>query len=79
MQDEMKQCLGKVVFVKSLLQMVEIGWLIAHAGVTVMTTTSTAFRAYKTVLKSSKLLFLAKRIKKKGRSTAHRIWYCDQH
>ena len=67
----MKECLGKVVFLRSLLQIVEIGLLIAQAGVTAMTTTFTAFRVYKIVLKSSKLLFLAKTIKKNKHNEQH--------
>ena len=67
----MKQCLGKVVFLRTSLQIVEIDLLIAQAGVTAMTTTSTAFRVYKTVLKSSKLSFLAKTIKKNKHDEQH--------
>ena len=63
----MKQCLGEVVFLRTSLQIVEIDLLIAQAGVTAMTTTSTAVRVYKTVLKSSKLSFLAKTKKKKNK------------
>ena len=51
-----------IVFLRTSLQIVEIDLLIAQAGVTAVTTTSTAFRVYKTVLKSSKLSFLVKTI-----------------
>ena len=67
----MKQCLGEVVFLRTSLQIVEIDLLIAQAGVTAMTTTSTAVRVYKTVLKSSKLSFLAKTIKKNKHDEQH--------
>ena len=40
----MKQCLGKVVFLRTSLQIVEIDLLIAQAGVTAMTTTSTTLK-----------------------------------
>ena len=67
----MKQCLGEVVFLRTSLQIVEIDLLIAQAGVTAMTTTSTAVRVYKTVVKSSKLSFLAKTIKKNKHDEQH--------
>ena len=57
----MKECPGKVVFLRSLLQIVEKGFLIAQAA---MTITFTAFQAYKTVSKSSKFIVLGENIYK---------------